>query len=56
MVFHPEAEKELGELPAPDRVAVLHATEKLAALGPALPHPHQSDVLRPARGRNSLSP
>jgi hypothetical protein len=64
VVFHPEAEKELGALRAPDRVAVLHAAEKLAALGPALPHPHQSDVrggqglreLRPRAGRSTVRP
>jgi len=64
VVFHPAAEKELGALPAPDRVAVLHAVEKLAALGPLLPHPHQSDVrggqglreLRPRVGRSRMRP
>jgi hypothetical protein len=64
VVFHPSAEKELGALPVPDRGAVLHATEKLAALGPFLPHPHQSDVrgspglreLRPRAGRSRIRP
>ncbi|MFL6127710.1 MAG: type II toxin-antitoxin system RelE/ParE family toxin [Mycobacteriales bacterium] len=64
VVFHPSAEKELGALPASDRVAVLHAVEKLAALGPTLPHPHQSDVrggqglreLRPRAGRSRIRP
>jgi|SRR5215211_1584669 len=64
VVFHPAAEKELGALATPDRVAVLHAVEKLAALGPALPHPHQSDVrggnglreLRPRAGRSRIRP
>jgi hypothetical protein len=64
VVFHPLAEKEFGALPAPDRVAVVHATEKLAALGPLLPHPHQSDVrggeglreLRPRAGRSRIRP
>jgi hypothetical protein len=37
VVFHPSAEKELGALSALDRVAALHAAEKLAALGPTLP-------------------
>jgi hypothetical protein len=55
VAFHPSAEKELGALPAPDRVAVLHAVEKLAALGPTLPHPHQSDV-RGGRGLRELRP
>ena len=61
-VFHPAAEKELGGLSAVDRVAVLHAVEKLAAVGPALPYPHQSDVrggaglreLRPRAGRSRV--
>lgn len=64
VVFHPDAEKELGALAATERAAVLHATEKLAALGPALPHPHQSDVrggpglreLRPRAGRSRMRP
>lgn len=64
VVFHPSAEKELGALPVADRVAVLHSTEKLAALGPVLPHPHQSDVrggrglreLRPRAGRSRIRP
>jgi hypothetical protein len=64
VVFHPAAEKELGALATADRVAVLHATEKLAALGPMLPHPHQSDVrgrvglreLRPRAGRSRIRP
>jgi hypothetical protein len=62
VVFHPSAEKELDALSAPDRVAVLHAAEKLAARGPTLPHPHQSDVrggqglreLRPRAGRSRI--
>ena len=36
VAFHPAAEKELGGLSAVDRVAVLRAVEKLAAIGPAL--------------------
>jgi hypothetical protein len=64
VVFHPAAEQELAALPATDRVAVLHAAEKLAALGPSLPHPHQSDVrgadglreLRPRAGRSRFRP
>ena len=64
VVFHPAADKEIAALPATDRVAVLHAAEKLAALGPALPHPHQSDVrggaglrgLRPRAGRCRFRP
>jgi hypothetical protein len=62
VVLHPAAEKELGGLSAVDRVAVLHAVEKLAAIGPALPYPHQSDVrggaglreLRPRAGRSRV--
>jgi hypothetical protein len=62
VVFHPAAEKELGGLSAVDRAAVLHAVEKLAAIGPALPYPHQSDVrggvglreLRPRAGRSRV--
>lgn len=64
VVFHPAAQKELQALPAGDRIAVLHAVEKLAATGPALPHPHQSDVrgqpglreLRPRAGRSRVRP
>lgn len=64
VVFHPAAEKELAALSAADRAAVLHATEKLAALGPTLPHPHQSDLrgggglreLRPRAGRSRVRP
>lgn len=55
VVFHPVAEKELGGLPAADRAAVLHAAAKLAALGPSLPYPHQSDV-RGGRGLRELRP
>jgi hypothetical protein len=64
VVFHPAAEEELAKLSVGDRVAVLHATEKLAALGPTLPHPHQSDVrggfglreLRPRAGWSRIRP
>jgi hypothetical protein len=64
VLFHPDAEKELAGLCPADRVAVLHAAEKLAALGPLLPHPHQSDVrggpglreLRPRAGRSRIRP
>jgi len=60
VAFHPAAEKELGGLSAVDRIAVLRAVEKLAAIGPALPHPHQSDVrggvgLRELRSRAGRS-
>src|SRR5260370_36775232 len=60
VLYHPEAEPELDELPVQERVAVLHAAEKLAALGPDLRYPHQSEVrdgdglreLRPRAGRS----
>jgi hypothetical protein len=60
VVFHPGAEAELDALPAKERVAVMHAVEKLAAAGPTLPFPHQSNVkgaerlreLRPRGGRS----
>ena len=55
MVFHPEAEAELDALPAKERVAVMHAVEKLAAAGPALPFPHQSNV-KGAEGCASCGP
>lgn len=45
----------MEELPASERVAMLHAVEKLEALGPALLHPHQSDV-RGAAGLRELRP
>ena len=64
VVFHPEAEAELDALPAKERVAVMHAVEKLAAAGPVLPFPHQSNVkgteglreLRPRGGRSVWRP
>jgi len=60
VVFHPEAENELARLAATERVAMLNAVEKLKALGPTLPFPHQSNVqgstglreLRPRAGRS----
>jgi len=60
VVFHPDAEIELDRLPPRERAAILHAVEKLVALGPTLPFPHQSDVrgaedlreLRPRAGRS----
>lgn len=55
MVFHPEAEAELDALPTKERVAVMHAVEKLAAVGPALPFPHQSKV-KGAEGLRELRP
>jgi hypothetical protein len=60
VLYHPEAEAELDRLPAPERVAVLHAVDKLAALGLGLRYPRQSEVrgsgglreLRPRAGRS----
>ena len=60
VAYHPQAEAELARLIPAERVAVLHAVEKLAALGPALPFPHQSNIqgasglreLRPRAGRS----
>jgi hypothetical protein len=59
IVYHPEAERELGDIPVPaERVAVVHAVEKLEALEPELPFPHQSHIegpireLRPRAGRS----
>ena len=63
-MFHPEAEAELDARPVKERIAVLYAVEKLAAVGPALPFPHQSNVkgaeklreLRPRGGRSPWRP
>jgi hypothetical protein len=60
VLFHPGAEKELARLPDGEKLAMDHAVEKLEALGPRLPYPHQSDVkgadrlreLRPRAGRS----
>jgi mRNA-degrading endonuclease RelE of RelBE toxin-antitoxin system len=38
--WHPQAVEELMRLPAYEQVALDHAVEKLAALGPRLPYPH----------------
>lgn len=59
MVPHPDAEAELANVSIGDRKAILHAMEKLQALGPNLGYPHSSDVkqandlreLRPRQGR-----
>ena len=61
ILFHPDAEAELNRLPPRERVALLHAVDKLIALGPTLPFPHQSGVqgmvnvreLRPRAGRSA---
>jgi hypothetical protein len=55
-----EAALERGELSSGDRLALLHAVEKLEAYGPLLPAPHQKNVmgadrlreLRPRGGRS----
>ena len=60
VVYHPDVEAELARLPAGERAAMLHAVEKLEAVGPALPFPHQSNIqgatglreLRPRAGRS----
>lgn len=60
VLIHPSAQAELDALVPSDRAVVLHAVEKLIALGPLLPFPHQSHVegghgvreLRPRRGRS----
>jgi hypothetical protein len=57
----PQAEAELEQLPATERVAVLNAAKKLEALGPDLGYPHSSAVrdadrvrkLRPRGGRSA---
>jgi hypothetical protein len=64
VVLHPEAEAELDALPLKERIAVMHAIEKLEAAGPSLPFPHQSSVkgaeklreLRPRSGRSRWRP
>jgi len=58
--YHPAAEKERKQLPTKERTAMANAVEKLQALGPQLPYPHQSNVegaerlreLRPRAGRS----
>jgi hypothetical protein len=60
VLFHPDAEIELDALDACERAAMMNAAEKMAALGPNLPFPHQSHVecagrireLRPRAGRS----
>jgi hypothetical protein len=59
--YHHEALKERDAMPTAERVALEHATDKLAAFGPQLPFPHQSRVqaakdlreLRPRAGRSA---
>lgn len=60
VVYHPDAVAERGQLPRQERVAIENAVEKLKAIGPRLPFPHQSNVegtgglreLRPRAGRS----
>ncbi|GLY02167.1 type II toxin-antitoxin system RelE/ParE family toxin [Actinoplanes sp. NBRC 101535] len=61
VVVHPEAVAELAALPAPERVAIVNAFQKLEVLGPTLPFPHSSaiknaDRLRELRPRAGRSP
>jgi hypothetical protein len=44
VAYHPDADIELTLLPAAEQVAIVHAVEKLQALGPGLGHPHSSAV------------
>jgi hypothetical protein len=55
VLWHPEAEEELMQLPRDDRLAFDHAASKLAAVGPALPYPHQSAV-KAGQGLRKLRP
>jgi hypothetical protein len=60
VVYHPSAVAERKQLPRQERVAIENAVEKLKAIGPRLPFPHQSNVegaeslreLRPRAGRS----
>ncbi len=59
--YHPDAERELDDLDVSERAAVVHAVEKLIAMGSRLPYPHQSKVkeaqdLRELRPRGGRSP
>ena len=53
--WHKDADLELDKLPIPERVAMLHAVDKLEALGPRLPYPHQSSI-RGVQGLRELRP
>jgi hypothetical protein len=67
VLWHPDAdaERDASEPPG-ERSAMLHAVEKLEAVGPNLPHPHSSAVrggqveglreLRPRAGRSRWRP
>jgi hypothetical protein len=59
--YHPDAEEERMQIPTKERVALQNAVEKLKAMGPQLPAPHQSNVvgaqsLRERRPRSGRSP
>ena len=67
VLWHPGADAERdASWPAKERVAMLHAAEKLDAAGPGLGHPHSSAVqgkagkgfreLRPRAGRSRWRP
>jgi hypothetical protein len=65
VVYHPDAEAERSKTPTKERTAIAHVVEKLEALGPDLPYPHQSAVrgskggvreLRPRSGRSPWRP
>jgi hypothetical protein len=45
VLYTDEAQQEFNELPAREQAAMIHAVDKLAAEGPALPYPHSSAVL-----------
>jgi hypothetical protein len=53
--WHKDADLELNKLPAPERVAMIHAADKLKALGPRLLYPHQSSI-RGVQGLRELRP
>lgn len=54
--YHPAAEGERDKLPVRERQAVSTAVEKLEALGPDLPAPHQSHVRGGKSGIRELRP
>jgi len=67
VMWHPEADAERdASWPAREKVAMLHAAQKLDAAGPRLGHPHSSAVrgeqgqgfreLRPRAGRSRCRP
>ena len=67
VLWHPDADAERdASWPAPEKVAMFHATQKLEAAGSKLGHPHSSAVqgeagkgfreLRPRAGRSRWRP